>query len=273
MPALAKQASIYTRWTGMFAAEPLFAATGALLALSLLITLPAAFLDVRTLLGENIWAKPIKFQFSLSIYLLTLAFFARWLPKGVTHHIAYRIYAVLVVLCVVAEMAWIGGAAVYGTASHYNVTDPYLTAIYPVMGVIAVFLTSATLFYGVAIEIDRSSNLNAPMRLAVAVGLIMTFVATVIVASKLASLPGHSIGIASQGASLPILGWSREVGDLRVSHFFATHAMHAVPLAGLLASRLSGHLVPLAFSWLASAAYGLIILLTYVQAVHGLPFV
>ena len=34
---------------------------------------------------------------------------------------------------------------------------------------------------------------------------------------------------------MPLLGWSREVGDLRVAHFFATHAMHFLPVAGVAA--------------------------------------
>ena len=47
-------------------------------------------------------------------------------------------------------------------------------------------------------------------------------------------MPGHFVGTPVTGASVPILGWSLEVGDLRVPHFLATHAMHAVPAFALL---------------------------------------
>ena len=66
----------------LFDAEPLFAATGVLIGLSLAPTLAAMALDQRQFLGENVWLKPIKFQIALSLYLLTLAFFARCLPGG-----------------------------------------------------------------------------------------------------------------------------------------------------------------------------------------------
>ena len=68
----------------LFSAEPIFAAAGALLALSLAITLAASAIDPRLFGGDSIWLKPIKFQIALSLYLLTLAAYARWLPHGLT---------------------------------------------------------------------------------------------------------------------------------------------------------------------------------------------
>ena len=78
-------------------------------------------------------------------------------------------------------------------------------------------------------------------------GLILTFVLTLIAAGTMSSMPGHLVGTPVTGARLPIVGWSREVGDLRPAHFFATHALHVVPLAGFAGSR--------AVVWLAAAAF------------------
>ena len=112
--------------TNPFAAEPRFAATGLLFLLSLAVTLAAATIDPRLFQGDDIWLKPIKFQIALAIYFLTLAFFARWLPAGMTERRSWRIYAGLVAFATIAEMLWIGGAAMAGTASHYNQTTPLM---------------------------------------------------------------------------------------------------------------------------------------------------
>ena len=36
---------------------------------------------------------------------------------------------------------------------------------------------------------------------------------------------------------IQLLGWSREVGDLRIPHFIATHMMQLLPLLGWLLDR------------------------------------
>ena len=206
-----------------------------LIGLSLLVTLAAAALDPRVFQGDDIWLKPIKFQIALTIYLLTLAFFARWLPAGMTERRAYRVYAGVVVFSILAELAWIGGAAMAGTASHFNDATPALSALYKLMGAFAVMLTSASLVYGIAIWRNRETGLPRALHLAIALGLVLTFVLTVPVAGTMAQMPGHHVGVPVTGARIPVFGWSGEVGDLRAAHFLATHAMHFLPVAGLLA--------------------------------------
>ena len=142
---------------------------------------------------------------------------------------SWRIYASLVVAATVAEMLWIGGAAMAGIASHYNEDTPLTANLYRLMGVLAVFFTSATLVMGIAIWRNRASDLAPALRLAVGLGLVLTFLLTVPIAGTLAQFPGHFVGNPVTGAAVPIFGWSREVGDLRTAHFLATHAMHAHP--------------------------------------------
>ncbi|MGM0560549.1 MAG: hypothetical protein ACQETX_05730 [Pseudomonadota bacterium] len=78
----------------------------------------------------------------------------------------------------------------------------------------------------------RRSDLALALRLSTALGLILTFVLTILVVSTMSMLGGHHIGTPS-GASVLLLGWSRDVGDLRAPHFLDTHALHILPLAGL----------------------------------------
>jgi len=263
----------------LFASEPLFAATALCLSFFLLVTIPAMFLDARLFQGENVWIKPITFQVAIIVYLLTLAFFARWLPPGFTGRRSYRLYAQVAVFTMIAELVWIGGAAVFGIASHFNISSPLMGSLYSLMGLFAVILTSVSLVYGIAIWRNGQSSLDPALRLSIALGLCLTFVLTVPVASTLAGSLNHFVGTPLTGATVPIMGWSREVGDLRVAHFFATHAMHFVPVIGLVIisvlKLLKSPKPPTAqvFVWLTSLAFVGFVVFTFLQALGGQPLV
>lgn len=261
------------RQSGLFDAEPLFAATGLLIGLSLAVTLTAMAVDPREFMGENVWVKPVKFQIALCLYLLTLAFFARWLPDGMTARRFYRLYSGMVVFAIIGELIWIGGAAMFGTASHFNVTDPLLQSIYGLMGAFAVLLTSAALVYGIAIWRNRRTGLPPAMHLSVALGLVLTFVLTLVVAGTMAAQSGHLIGTPVSGAKVSILGWSREVGDLRVSHFFATHALHFLPIAALLAGALLPQRLRSPAVWIAALLFTAFVAASFAGALAGLPLI
>lgn len=255
----------------LFVAEPRFAALGLLLAFSMIPTGLALALDPRLFQGEAIWLKPLKFEFALTVYLLSLAFFARFLPAAFLQGRNYRVFSILVILCVLAEMAWIGGAAMFGIASHYNVANPLMAQIYGLMGLFAVILTSASLVYAVVIWRNPVGLPSRALRLSVVLGLGLTFVLTVIVAGYTAAQPGHLVGVPTTGARVPLMGWSREAGDLRLPHFLATHAMHVIPLGGLLAARAFAARGALLAVWGMSAMFVLATAATFVMAVLGLP--
>lgn len=254
--------------TGLLGRDPVLAALGYAMAMSLLVTLAAMALDQRQYLGESVWLKPIKFQIALTILFLTLAFFAKWLPAEESRWIA-RIRAALVIATIL-EMSWIIGAASFGVPSHYN-PEPVMRVIYQIMGLVAVVISSAPLFYGIAIWRNRESGLAPALHLSFALGLVLTFVLTLPAAFILAGGEGHLVGEAATGASVPLMGWSREVGDLRVGHFLATHALHALPIAGVLALGLGRAGKP--FVWLAAGLYAALVAFTVWQALSGQPFI
>jgi hypothetical protein len=254
----------------MFRRESLFAGAAFVFVLLMVPTTFAMLVDQRTFQGINVWVKPLKFQFSLAVYLATLAWFADWLPRGTTTALWYRAYAALVVFAMAAEIAWVGGAAVLGVGSHYNTA---VRGLYPTMGGLAVLLTSASFVYGVLIWRAEDSRLNPVFRLSVSVSLVLTFVLTMIAAMTLSSLASHYIGSGTSDAhGVPIMGWSRTGGDLRVAHFFATHAMHVLPMAGLVVSALLPKTLGCFVVLLASVAYTVFVGFTFVEALQGRPF-
>jgi len=252
---------------------PAFTALALLIALAAVPLFAAMALDPRMHGGESIWLKPLKFHLALLVYLVTLAFFARWMTLPQRDSRLWRGFVAVVCACVMAELVWIGGAAALGTGSHFNQSDAVWRTLYSLMGVAAVTLTAASLVMGLAIARNPATGLAPAFRLSVVLGLVLTFVLTVVTAGYMASTTGHHVGVPVTGARVPLMGWSREVGDLRVAHFLATHALHALPVAGWFAARLAGDGIGRMAVWMAAAGYTLLVLGTFAQAIAGQPLV
>ena len=92
-------------------------------------------------------------------------------------------------------------------------------------------------------------------------------------AGYMANSGGHFVGAASSDAGgLWPMGWSRQVGDLRVAHFLGTHAMHAVPLAGFVAGRVLSGRAAVVATWGFAGLWVVLCGVTFAQALAGRPF-
>lgn len=242
----------------------------------LVLALPTAvalLVDDRSHLGVPIWGKPLKFEVSLAVFFATLALCVRWLPPRVVASRWHGLYAGSVVVATVAEMAWILGAAALGTGSHFNQATPAAATLFALAGGVAVWFTAVTAVYGVLIWWSPVGPRAPALRLGLAAGLVLTFVLTVVFAATMARNGSHHVGAAASDAGgLAVLGWSRSVGDLRVAHFFGTHAMQAIPAAALVAVAL----LPARPAVVATAAFTLAYVAgavaLFVQALAGQPF-
>jgi hypothetical protein len=85
---------------------------------------------------------------------------------------------------------------------------------------------------------------------------------------------GHWVGsLHTDAGGLPIFGWSRTGGDLRVAHFFGMHIMQAVPIATWLVSFVVPPHRQKAVGLALLCVAILIAIGTFVQAVTGRPFI
>lgn len=236
-------------------------------------TVFALLVDDRLRYGVAIWVKPIKFEVSLAVFFATLAVCARWLPAATAGGRGHGALATCVVAATAVEMAWILGAAALGTGSHFNQSTPVAAALFALAGVLAVGFTAATAVYGVAIWRSPEGPRSPALRFGVAAGLVLTFALTVVFAATMARNGSHLVPAGgSDAGGLPGMGWSRTVGDLRVAHFFGTHAMQAVPAVALVAAALmpprpaTAATAAFAVAWLAFSVA------VFVQALAGQPF-
>ena len=259
----------------MQAGSPALYAVGMAMLLLAAITTVLAWVDPRLFQGVSTWAKPLKFQLSTGLYLLTLALFMAWLPadRRRTRLGRYVVWsAVAAGIFEVVYITWQGG---FGLGSHYNRTSAFYATMYTLMGVGAVILTTASLALAVLIARSPAYALPRVLKHAVVLGLVLTFVLGTGFGSYLgAQRAGHWVGGAlSDAGGLPLFNWSRSGGDLRVAHFFGIHAMHFVPAVAMLAvaARVPGARHA-ASAWLIAAAFSVLTVWTFVQAALGKPF-
>ena len=251
--------------------EPRLFDLGALLLIAMLPTAFAALVDPRTFLGINIWDKPLKFEFALVVFLMTLVLFARFIPAATREKRRYRVYVTAVCLAIIAEMVWIAAASALGTASHFNLT-PIGRAIYSAMGAFAIFFTTVTAVFAWHIHRNPATGLSPVVKDGIVVGLALVLPLTLVTAGTMASMEGHWIGGARTDAGgLALIGWARDGGDLRVAHFFATHAMHFVPVFALVSAAVFGpdNKTPVR---LFSGIFIAFVAYAFVEALMGRPF-
>ncbi|MFC5791561.1 hypothetical protein ACFPPE_17050 [Agromyces tardus] len=212
----------------------------------LMVALTAAsvaglLLDERELLGQPIWAKPLKFSVSILIYSVTFSWLIG-LTRGRLRRVAWWA-GTIAAAALLVEMAVIVGAVVAGTTSHFNVSTPLNTTLWAVMAASIVVVWVASLLVSLALFRaplgDRARTLAIRAGALVALlGMGLAFLMTGPTAAQLQDFRGvagaHSVGVADGGAGIPILGWSTEGGDLRIPHFIGMHALQLLPLAAIL---------------------------------------
>ena len=231
-----------------------------------------SLVDTRSLDEANVWAKPMKFSISLALHLATLAFVMHFLSASMQTNAVLMGLAVASVIAAIGELGYITIQAARMEVSHFNVGTPFHAAMYSLMAFGAVVLVVASGGVGLAAAVDGDFQLSAPVRQAVAIGLIGGTILTLITAFRLGDNMSHHIGIEAEGARrMPVTGWSLSVGDLRPAHFLATHMMQAVPAFGMVAARVLPPAVATVSVLMAAAAWIAATLVVYLLGISGQP--
>ncbi len=271
-----------------FAINPLMTLIGAFMCMMFIGALIGIFVDHRMITGVPGWVKPAQFAISFSVYEFTFLWLLTFIQG---HRRLLRVLTNSIATITVIEIALMSVQVIRGTTSHFNVSTPFDTTVYVIMGVSVAILS----LMNVAVEIlllfqclpDRAFawSLHLGMLLFI-VGLSIGFLMLLPTPAQMAArnagmrIPiagAHSVGVLDGGPGLPFLGWSTTGGDLRIPHFVGLHSLQLLPLFGWLISRhrfswlSSGHRSALV--WTAFLSYlGLIGLLTW-QALRAQPLI
>lgn len=251
--------------------QPVLAAVGILLLLATAPTLLAFGLDQRLLNGINVWAKPLKFEVSLALHLLTVAWLMLFLPAEIRSTRLVRGLAIAMATAALFEIAYIALQASRGEASHFNRTTLVTNLMYALMGFGALVLVGTSSAIGGLIL--RHGQRQQPIALAAGLGLILGGVLGGITGAYMSAQTGHWVGgVQNDAGGLPIVGWSRLGGDLRVSHFFGLHLMQVLPITAWLGARLLPERRQKPAILVVAALGSLLAVATLAQAILGRPF-
>lgn len=241
------------------------------LALLMLALVGAAMqtVDPRVLAsGVNVWVKPVKFLVSVGVFALTAAWFFGYIRPERRSALLPRTVVVMLIGAGSLELLWIGWQAGNGLESHFNNDTPFYDMMYSLMGLFAVILIGSTLPLAWEIARRPAAGTRSDFIAAVVTGLLLTFLLGGGLGGYMSAQPGHDVG--ATGGHVPLFGWNRSGGDLRVAHFLGIHAQQAIPLLGALVGGWSGRA-----RWTAlgagTLAYVALALAVFAQAVAGRP--
>lgn len=206
-----------------------------LLQLSMAVTSVALLsFDHRQLLGLNVWIKPLKFDISIAIVLITSALFLH----GLTGCEGAKLWAgSALAIALSIESILISLQAARGVRSHLNVSTPFDARVSLLMGVMALAATLAVVAI-LGLTFIAAPQWPPAVLWGIRLGLLV-FLAGSVEGTLMFRYGGHTIGATDGGRGVAFLNWSLQHGDLRIAHFFALHALQAFPIFGLLSSRTS----------------------------------
>ena len=204
--------------------------------------------DPRLITGAPAWLKPFKLAMSTAIYSLTLAWIFTWLTgwPRVRRIVGWTTAVVFVVeVVLIAVQAW------RGTTSHFNVATPLDASLFFVMGAAIFIQTFASV--AVAVALWRQTFTQPAMMWALRFGMVITIagamtgplmtrptdaqLAEVRAGGRMTISGAHTVGGPDGEPGLPVTGWSREHGDVRVPHFVGLHALQVLPILAFALGR------------------------------------
>lgn len=224
--------------------------------------LVAMYFDHRELLGVNIWLKPAKFLVSSAIYLWTLGWMLNYVEAPIVARSSLGTIASLLILL---ENVAVMGQALRGERSHFNVSTGLNAAVFSIMGVM-ILINTILLVVLLWWFMTNAAPVPAGALWGFRLGVLLAILAS-IEGGYMAQSMAHTVGQKDGGPGVPVLNWSTEAGDLRVSHFIGLHGMQVLPLGGFLLSEIGASA---GVFILALFHYGAF-LLTFLQAVAKKP--
>ena len=237
-----------------------------------IINVTAWMFDRRTLFGESVWAKPLRFSSSLAVHYATYAIIMSWLSPAWQSGLTLTIIGVIGLGSLTFQSLFIGIQGARGKPSHFNTKTALMRKLELTMAIMAALVTAPMAVIGVIVLLDPGFQFGQAMRWATGLGLIFGTIMTFISAYHLGMRQNPFFGDKPKVEKrIPILDWSLDRGDLRPAHFFATHMMQATPSAGVIATLLLPTNAALICALIVTLVWGWLSVQSYRLALSGQP--
>ena len=211
--------------------------------------------------GLNAWFKPFKFAVSIGLFAWTMAWYCHYLSNFNVIPFNWT-----VIILFGFELAYITFQASKGQLSHFNFDTPRSAVLYSLMGLAAVLVSLYTAYIGFLFFTQSFPDLPRHYIWAIRLGILI-FVVFSFEGALMSSQMSHSIGAINDNSNWWIIGWSKTVGDLRVSHFIGMHALQLLPLLSFYIFKNTKSTIVI------SILYGLLATSTLVQALNSKPII
>ncbi|WP_194972567.1 hypothetical protein [Aquiflexum lacus] len=208
----------------------------------------------------NAWYKPFKFAFSTFLFAWAMAWYCYYLPS-----FNVQLFSWVVIILLGFEIAYIALKASQGQPSHYNNSSSFHSLMFSMMALAATGVTLYTAYIGLLFFIQDIPNLENHYLWGIRLGILI-FVIFAFEGFLMGGRMSHTIGLENDNSNLFIVGWSRKVGDLRISHFIGMHALQVLPIFSFYALKNSKAVV------FVGILYGALAAVTLQQALKGKPF-
>ena len=197
----------------------------------LVASLAALPFDRRIILGLNPWVKPIKFELSVILFLLTVGLML-WGLGDARELVRTRLILGWVFgASMIVENSLIALQSARGVRSHMNFSTPVDTAVFAGMG-LAILVNSVGVGWLLWLWMQTHAGVEIAVVWGIRLGLLMLLLGSV-EGVRMVMHGAHTVGAADGSAGLPFVNWSTRYGDMRIAHFFALHALQLFPLAGM----------------------------------------
>lgn len=213
-------------------------------------------------LGISAWVKPLKFFISTAIFCATMG----WITFYLSDKKKVNRYTWVVIIVFLFENCYIFIQAMRGEKSHFNISTPFNSIMFILMGVAISIMTVWTgvigfLFWKNSFP-DLANNYVWGIRLGILFFVVFAFLGQI-----MAAMLKHTVGGPDGGPGLPFVNWSLEHGDLRIAHFFGMHSLQILPIAGFYFSKNKRSI------FLISIIYLIFLLLLFIQAMMSKPLI
>lgn len=209
--------------------------------------------------GVNAYFKPFKFAFSTFLFAWAMAWYCYYLPS---FNVGFFNWTVILLLGF--EIVYIAIMASKGLTSHYNLATPFYATMFSVMALAATLVTLYTAYVGFLFFSQSFPDLPNYYVWSIRLGIII-FVVFSFEGFAMGSKLSHTVGAINDNSNWFIVGWSKTAGDLRVSHFIGMHALQVLPIFSFYIFKNTKATI------LVSILYGLLALVTLLQALQGKP--
>jgi hypothetical protein len=239
-------------------------------ALLLVAGLAALPFDHRRILGLNPWIKPMKFELSIILFLLTVALLLTILAESGRWRRLRAWMSWGFGICMTVEISIIAMQSARGVRSHMNYATVFDSVAFAIMGrfiaINTVLLTIHLLLFCIT-RVDRPRAEIWGIRLGLAMILAGSFEGVYMVIHG-----AHTVGAGDGGPGLPFVNWSTQYGDLRVAHFFALHALQLLWFVGWWLGRTRiPQAATVAFTWIVALIYAGGVWALFAQAMAARP--